>query len=286
MIEKPKDVVIVSAKRRGRGHGGWSKNNPYMQDRYVEYKIDIDPASISSRILSVREQIAKEWIDHDFDILREANNQILDSYFQNVKANRDNANNNIDLFDRTAINVLANHTAFQGGAASSPFRKGNFDLLYNLCTQESVHRLIRNLRETPSSEANEASYMWLRNFYTLHVSDYFDGDQKYGRADDFIEKILFTSPSIITEKSSSGKTATTRIADPVGIAEQLIQTRTKVVDEWQQMMRFHLSTDHAELRKKLLDKQMLSWGSSPSSPTATAATTAATGVEGKLGSFE
>jgi hypothetical protein len=27
MIEQPKDVVIVSAKRRGAGHGGWSKNN-------------------------------------------------------------------------------------------------------------------------------------------------------------------------------------------------------------------------------------------------------------------
>ena len=27
MVEQPKDVVIVSAKRRGAGHGGWSKDN-------------------------------------------------------------------------------------------------------------------------------------------------------------------------------------------------------------------------------------------------------------------
>jgi hypothetical protein len=32
MLDRPSDVVVVSARRRGRGHGGWSKNNPYMED--------------------------------------------------------------------------------------------------------------------------------------------------------------------------------------------------------------------------------------------------------------
>jgi hypothetical protein len=32
MLQKPEDVVVVSAKRRGRGHGGWSKNNPYLEE--------------------------------------------------------------------------------------------------------------------------------------------------------------------------------------------------------------------------------------------------------------
>jgi hypothetical protein len=31
MLQQPKDVVIVSARRRGRGHGGGSKNNPYLE---------------------------------------------------------------------------------------------------------------------------------------------------------------------------------------------------------------------------------------------------------------
>lgn len=31
LMEQPEDVLVVSAKRRGRGHGGWSKNNPYLQ---------------------------------------------------------------------------------------------------------------------------------------------------------------------------------------------------------------------------------------------------------------
>lgn len=28
----PPQVVIISAKRRGRGHGGWSKDNPYLEE--------------------------------------------------------------------------------------------------------------------------------------------------------------------------------------------------------------------------------------------------------------
>jgi hypothetical protein len=32
MLQRPADVVVVSARRRGRGHGGWSKDNPYMED--------------------------------------------------------------------------------------------------------------------------------------------------------------------------------------------------------------------------------------------------------------
>ena len=43
MIQQPKDRIIISAKRRGRGHGGWSKHNPYLKERWVEMPVDIDP---------------------------------------------------------------------------------------------------------------------------------------------------------------------------------------------------------------------------------------------------
>jgi len=61
MMQQPNDKIIVSAKRRGRGHGGWSKNNPYLEERWVEFNIDIHPASIVHRLLPVREQLAKEF---------------------------------------------------------------------------------------------------------------------------------------------------------------------------------------------------------------------------------
>jgi len=270
MMGRPKDVVIVSAKRRGKGHGGWSKDNPYMEDRYVEFEIDIDPVSLASRIISVREQIASEWVN-DLRLLREANEQILDSYFTHVRtardgggddladgtfAARDGANGSVDppsagAFDRVAANILANYSRSEVGA-SSPFRRGNFDLLYNLATQEGVHRLIRNLRD--AGEAKQLSHEWLRDYYVDRVAEYFDGDQSYGRADDFIERLLLTSPSVIyTDDGKMG------LADPLGLAEQLIRIRSAVVDEWKETMET-VPQDHNEIRKVVLSKQMGAWG--------------------------
>lgn len=179
MLEQPKDVMIVSAKRRGRGHGGWSKNNPYLKDRYVEFEISIEPISLADRILTVREQIANEWVT-DLEILGRANQQILESYFQLAKDDRQRLNQDTVpqevAFERTAINALNNHTVF--GATGSPFRKGSFDLLYNLCTQASIHRLLHLLRE----RGDETNLNWLLEFYVDRLPDYFDGDVPYGRA--------------------------------------------------------------------------------------------------------
>ena len=180
MLDQPKEVVIVSAKRRGRGHGGWSKNNPYLKDRYVEFKINIDPTSLAERILAVREQLASEWVI-DLQILGEANQQILDSYFQLAKENRQKLKNDSTktpriAFERTAINALNNHTAF--GATGSPFRKGSFDLLYNLSTQASIHRLLHLLHD----RGDESNLDWLRGFYVDRLADFFDGDVPFGRA--------------------------------------------------------------------------------------------------------
>lgn len=32
MLDRPADVIVISAKRRGRGHGGWSKDNPFLEE--------------------------------------------------------------------------------------------------------------------------------------------------------------------------------------------------------------------------------------------------------------
>lgn len=247
IIQQPPDVVIVSAKRRGRGHGGWSKDNPFLEDRYVEFEIDIDPVSLASRILSVREQISKEWIT-DLDVLDAANRQIIDSYFGRVKAARPTQY----AFERTATNILNNHTAF-ATEASSPFRKGSFDLLYNLCTQAAVHRLLREYAE--GGRRMEVPLAWLRKFYTTRVAAYFDGDQPYGRADDFLDELLRTSPSVLT--AQDGKPA---LADPLLLAEEIIRTRSIVAQEWKALMK-HVPEDHTDIRKLILSKQVEKWSS-------------------------
>mmetsp|Transcript_17353 Transcript_17353/g.38390 ORF Transcript_17353/g.38390 Transcript_17353/m.38390 type:complete len:406 (+) Transcript_17353:230-1447(+) len=264
MMEQPKDFVTVSAKRRGRGHGGWSKNNPYLEERWVEFRIDIHPLSLAQRIVAVREQIANEWVT-DLTVLKEANDQILDSYFSKVKAARDEQSGGTDMddpshvnpatvaFDRVGINILNNHTAFQE-AASSPFRRGSFDLLYNVATQESIHRLLRSFQQT--GEAKVVSFEWLRDFYVSRVEEFFDGDLNYGCADAFMEQLLLTSPSVIyTDDGKMG------LADPLRLAEQLIMIRSDVLDEWKEIMR-HVPEDHIEIRKLLLNKQMDPYGKS------------------------
>jgi len=78
MMEQPDDFITVQARRRGRGNGGWSKNNPYLQDRFVEFRIDIRPSSLATRILSVREQLAREWFK-DLDLVIMMEDQIMES---------------------------------------------------------------------------------------------------------------------------------------------------------------------------------------------------------------
>jgi hypothetical protein len=253
MTQQPNDVVVVSAKRRGRGHGGWSKDNPYLEDRYVEFNIDIDPVSLASRILSVREQISKEWIN-DLDVLEEANRNILDSYFGRVKGRQEQQ---LHAFERTAVSILNNHTAFSS-QASSPFRKGSFDLLYNLCTQAAIHQLLREYVD--SGRTKEVSLKWLRDFYSSRVESYFDGDQPYGRADDFLDELLRSSPSVILTEGGKGPAA---LADPLLLAEDIIRKRSAISREWKEAMK-KVPEDHAEIRKLILAKQVEKWSSGQS----------------------
>lgn len=51
MLFQPPDVVIISAKRRGRGHGGWSKNNPYLEEvRYASLRVHAETNKVPSRL--------------------------------------------------------------------------------------------------------------------------------------------------------------------------------------------------------------------------------------------
>jgi len=310
MLEQPKEVMIVSAKRRGRGQGGWSKNNPYLEERYVEFEIDINPTSLTSRIVSVREQIAKEWI-HDLQIIQVANSQIMTSYFEKLRSSREKATDPTtstpdeelwdmvpDLaFDRMAMNILNNNASFTAETTmSSPLRKASFDLLYNLCTQASIHRLLHQLADqSTATNDDRVAFVWLRNFYTSRVGEYFDGDQKYGRADDFLEDLLTTSPRVIQYSSKDsednefgynfGGTVSDGdvlgLADPIGLAEQIINIRSLIVEEWKSLME-QVPSDHSEIRRRLLEKQTGDWsnlGTSTSPSTETSRSTDSSNFE-------
>jgi hypothetical protein len=221
----------------------------------------------------VREQLAVEF-ERDLEIVGIVDGMIIESYFSTLKRERevqqqqrrwndkdDNGggaasaattpvDENGRAFDRISVNILSNFTEFasSGATSSSPFRKGNFDLLYNLCTQASVHRLLRELQE---SMVDSVSYRWLKNFYSERVSEYFDGDQAFGRADDFIDALLRSPPSLVS--MDDGRSL--GLTDPLRIAERIIFKRSEVAHEWIGLMK-EVKADHLVLNDLLFRVMM------------------------------
>jgi hypothetical protein len=275
MLQQPPDVVIVSARRRGRGHGGWSKNNPHLEDRFVEFEIDIDPPSLVTRILSVRQQIADEWVT-DLVTMQKINGQVLASYYDRQSFLRDEecrtetvddcpgADTSTPTHEQIAssgssqdqnsgyfLNNKMLEESENDARASSPFRKGNFDLLALLATQEALHRVLRSYQET--GEERSVSFHWLRQFYVDRIK-VFDGDGAYGRSDVFLQELLMTPPST-REISENGQTHI-GLVDPLRMAQDLLEARSGIIDEWLSTMRDHVPSDHMELQKSILDVRM------------------------------
>jgi hypothetical protein len=245
--------------------------HPGAQDRYVEFQIDIDPPSLATRILSVREQIADEWVT-DLETLRVSNDMILESYNNKVKEAREAENcddasfdNNectvspenrprIFAYDRNGQYFLRNTMAVND-RASSMLRQGNFDLLALLATQESVHRVLRDYVD--AGEELEASFEWFRGFYVERVAKFFDGDKEHGSSDDFLEELLLASPAVV-----AGKNGKMGLVDPLRIAEDILATRSNVAVEWRKIA-MDTKDEHVTVRKELLEKQMAKWGQRP-----------------------
>jgi hypothetical protein len=247
-----------------------------------------------TRILSVREQIGKEWL-YDLDTMVVANEQILASYNEKTasartvesssrkaegfdttpykadagaNSTRAVAKSKGDAYDRNSMLLMDNTIEF-ASLNSSPIRKGNFDLLILLATQESIHRVLRQYRE--DGDDRQVSFEWLRKFYVERVATYYDGSQEFGRADDFLEELLLTPPSMKTVYNKI------ELVDPLRIAEDIIRTRSQVGLEWKEKMK-EVPAAHLELRRLLLQRHMDD--SIGPSPFAKAETEQVLGLEG------
>jgi len=105
-VTLPKEVVVVEIKRPQRRRGLASTNNyleslgkkdtkkedevsknPYLEETAIEYEFEINPASLVARIISVREQISKEWVK-DLETLVRSNDHILESYLDQQREAR------------------------------------------------------------------------------------------------------------------------------------------------------------------------------------------------------
>ncbi|CAB9510210.1 expressed unknown protein [Seminavis robusta] len=317
LLSQPKTTMVATkTTRRGGGGRGWRgqidrlglekteqpkeerQENPHIHEQIVNYEIDIDPVSLVSRIVSVREQIAAE-CNSDFDTLIYANDQILASYFETQQHDRseeedatENGNtthedededdsDHEDLhdsltipysdssksgrrpieghknaFDRYNAMMLLSHAMDIGddGIKPSPLRKGNFDLMLLLSTQESIHRVLRDYAH--AGDERDVSFTWLSEFYLERVNEFFDGHQEYGRADDFLEELLLTPPMLKSWDDDGGsRKEMVGLVDPLRMAEDIIRMRSEVGREWKQIIA-STPKEHMKLRKALLVRQM------------------------------
>lgn len=196
------------------------------QRAYSEFEIDIEPARLCARILSVREQIARE-MTGDLKAIAKMGQYIFSSYMQNSKDRKDApkqakekslpsdfSNDDKDLsasekdedsstlfgFDSPSAIYTNFDSLDEEALAPSPLRKGNFDLLYNLITQSAVIELLNSedgvivADEGDFEVQNKASQIYLKNFYNERLLTHFVGSQWHGKGDDFIKQLLFGSP--------------------------------------------------------------------------------------------
>lgn len=129
----------------------------------------------------------------------------------------------------------------------APDRYGNFDLLLLLSTQAAIHRVLRKANDNRSSPS-AAGFKFFRNFYLERVH-YFDGDQRYGRADEFLEELLLTPPSV--SKEPGGRIS---MIDPLRTAEIIVNMRGEICQEWSDSLS-NIAVDHTCIRKEILEKR-------------------------------
>lgn len=233
------------------------------QPQVPSYELEINPVSLCHRLLSVREQIACEF-QRDLTVLAGMGVETIDQYWRQVRQSNGTTTDttrspsNEDRIVASATLLFLEWSPETGSDYSpSPLRKGNFDLLVLLATQESIHRILM-MKATKADrgqdilleDENEKDECWiddmssgnrqfLSNFYLQRLVTHFTGRQPYGRANQFLQELLQSTPSMLIAdpNTTAAKIKATILSpsclvDPTRIAEQIIEMRSTVAMEW------------------------------------------------------
>lgn len=199
---------------------------------------------------------------------------VIPSYEYKVKHK---GNYKVDtVFDRSTAMIALTSKMSMETFAPNPLRKTTFDLLLLLALHESIHRVLREYRDSADEIEKAVSFEWLREYYTDRVDDYFDGFQYLGRAEDFIEELLLVPPSVI---NIDGGTRTA-VVDTQKIASDLVEMRSLVFLDWRDIIQ-RVPEEHVALRQCVLVQQAKGWAENIASSELDAV-----GGEDSLGAFE
>jgi hypothetical protein len=253
-------------------------NRGYLPD----IELEIVPASLCSRLVSVREQIAREFAK-DLDVITASmGRKALEGYVKSSaeaallsSKETDNGTNRTQRHsgadhdgEAVASNMddvgdLRSHHSEQhepprrlqrpslyflelptdsNAVDPSPLRKGNFDLLLLLCTQEAIHRVLSGDDGTDQYSLDASGRHYLQNFYLERLYSHFLGSVPYGRADDFVEELLWQPPRLVRVPPSLAQQEgrepfmsglfSYRLVDPLRLAEAILRQREIVALEW------------------------------------------------------
>ena len=211
-------------------------NRPHVP----KYEMEINPASLCTRLISVREQIAREFVK-ELDVLADVTAEMLQR-FENPEQPFELQKPDLYFLEFGVDGDYKMNEDYK----PSPLRKGNFDLLVILATQESIHRLLNNGMDDGGEESMQ---IFLRNFYTQRIGTHFTGSNWYGRADDFLEELLTTSGHVQLQDEQSG------LVDPFHILKLILQEREKVASEWLDIA-LDAPLAHTEIKRWQLNRLM------------------------------
>ena len=205
LLEMPEELYLIES------------DSPYVPS----YELEIKPASLCSRMTSVRAQIANEFV-MDLQVISTLGGHTMESYWDGIRKLRAKDDDG-DAEDKTTARIKQSFLFLEFRPDSfdtqpSPIRKGNFDLLMNLVTQQSILRVI------------DKGNSFLQSFYLERESSFFVGAKRYGQADAFLHELLSVPPRVIQHSED-----VTELVDPTRIAEQVLKMREEVALEWKEI---------------------------------------------------
>ena len=216
-----------------------TSTKPYVPS----YEWEINPPSLCARLISVREQIANEFAN-DLLVIEQMGQSTMDAYWDNVKQQQKQQQQSTH---RPNLLFLDYDPNFNSDMAPSPLRKGNFDLLCLLTTQEAIHRVLNDPQRQEGAPL--ISNLFLQGFYQDRTQ-YFTGSQRYGRADDILQELLTETPRMITVTPG-----VTSLIDPIRITGLILTQREQVAKEWRKLAQSS-PQEHFTVRKMMLNKMM------------------------------
>ncbi|VEU43450.1 unnamed protein product [Pseudo-nitzschia multistriata] len=257
MLEQPTDKWIIASD----------------QSHIPDYTWEIDPSSLCSRILSVREQLSREFAS-DLQAVSNMGGQTLDWYWDRLRQSREderreegqqtegkNSGENEDnpFVDPTSLRGSRQNLLFleinvdrpELDHKPSPLRRGNFDLLVLLATEEAIQRVLNRWQSKKSvgdlDGSEFVSYEFLEDFYKERQHLFQGPLPSYGKADDILEELLSSALSF----KGDGE-----VINPTKIAEVVLRERERVALDWKDIA-LDSPQDHMKIQKLRLSRMMM-----------------------------